>query len=120
MAFRISGLSPYPFKMLFGLPDHELALLNIERYWVDSNPGFPDRIEMKEAEIGQSVLLLNHVCQPAQTPYRASHAIFISESATQAYNAVDQVPESLRIRLLSLRAYSQQGMMLDAGCWMLM
>lgn len=113
MAFRISGLSPEPFKMLFGLPDHELALLNIERYWVDSNPGFPDRIEMKEAEIGQSVLL-NHVCQPAQTPYRASHAIFISESATQAYNAVDQVPESLRIRLLSLRAYSQQGMMLDA------
>lgn len=114
MAFRISGLSPEPFKMLFGLPGHELALLNIERYWVDSNPGFPDRIELKEAEIGQSVLLLNHVCQPAQTPYRASHAIFISESATRAYNAVDQVPESLRIRLLSLRAYSRQGMMLDA------
>ena len=114
MTFRISGLSPEPFKGLFGLSDPELALLNIKRYRVDSNPGFPDRIEMKEAEIGQSVLLLNHVCQPADTPYRASHAIFIREGAVQQYNAVDQVPESLRIRLLSLRAYSENGMMLDA------
>jgi hypothetical protein len=69
---------------------------------------------MKDAEPGQSVLLLNHVCQPAKTPYRASHAILIREWATQAYDAVDQVPESMRIRLLSLRAFNVDGMMLDA------
>jgi hypothetical protein len=69
---------------------------------------------MKDAEPGQSVLLLNHVCQPAKTPYRASHAIFIREWATQAYDAVDQVPESMRIRLLSLRAFNDDGMMLEA------
>jgi len=86
----------------------------MKRYIVDSNPGFPDRIAMKDAELGQSVLLLNHVCQPAKTPYRASHAIFIREWATQAYDAVDQVPESMRIRLLSLRAFNDDGMMLDA------
>lgn len=114
MAFRITGLSPDPFQSLFGLPDQELASLGIKRYIVDSNPGFPDRIEMKDAELGQSVLLLNHVCQPANTPYRASHAIFIREWATQAYDAVDQVPESMRIRLLSLRAFSDDGMILDA------
>ncbi|WP_339543378.1 DUF1203 domain-containing protein [Pseudomonas sp. JAI120] len=114
MAFRISGLSPDPFQSLFGLPDQELASLGIKRYIVDSNPGFPDRIEMKDAELGQSVLLLNHVCQPAKTPYRASHAIFIREWATYAYDAVDQVPESMRIRLLSLRAFTDDGMMLDA------
>ena len=114
MAFRITGLSPEPFQSLFGLPDQELASLGIKRYIVDSNPGFPDRIEMKDAELGQSVLLLNHVCQPAKTPYRASHAIFIREWATHAYDAVDQVPESMRIRLLSLRAFTDDGMMLDA------
>lgn len=86
----------------------------MKRYIVDCKPGFPDRIEMKDAELGQSVLLLNHVCQPAKTPYRASHAIFIREGATQAYDAVNQVPESMRIRLLSLRAYAEDGMMLDA------
>lgn len=114
MAFRITGLSPEPFQSLFGLPDQELASLGIKRYIVDSNPGFPDRIEMKDVEQGQSVLLLNHVCQPAKTPYRASHAIFIREWATHAYDAVDQVPESMRIRLLSLRAFTDDGMMLDA------
>ncbi|WP_124359083.1 DUF1203 domain-containing protein [Pseudomonas orientalis] len=114
MTFRISGLSPEPFRALFGLSDHELASLNIKRYRVDSRPGFPDRIEMKEAEIGQSVLLLNHVCQPADTPYRAAHAIFIREGASHQYSAVDEVPESVRIRLLSLRAYSKGAMMLDA------
>lgn len=114
MVFRITGLSPEPFQSLFGLPDQELASLGIKRYIVDSNPGFPDRIEMKDAELGQSVLLLNHVCQPAKTPYRASHAIFIREWATHAYDAVDQVPESMRIRMLSLRAFTDDGMMLDA------
>jgi len=114
MVFRITGLCPEPFQSLFGLPDQELASLGVKRYIVDSNPGFPDRIEMKDAKLGQSVLLLNHVSQPAKTPYHASHAIFVREWATQAYDAVDQVPESMRIRLLSLRAFTDDGMMLDA------
>jgi hypothetical protein len=114
MTFRISGLSPEPFQALFGLPDQALAALGVKRYQVDSDPGFPDRIELKDAQIGQSVLLLNHVCQPADTPYRASHAIFVREGATQVYDAVEQVPEAMRIRLLSLRAYADSGMMIDA------
>jgi len=114
MGFRISGLCAEPFQVFFGLPDQQLASLGIKRYIVDRQPGFPDRIEMKDAELGQSMLLLNHVCQPAETPYRASHAIFIREGAMQTFDAVDQVPESMRIRLLSLRAYSEDGMMIDA------
>lgn len=114
MTFRISGLSPEPFQALFGLPDQALAALGVKRYQVDSDPGFPDRIELKDAQIGQSVLLLNHVCQPADTPYRASHAIFVREGATRVYDAVGQVPEAMRIRLLSLPAYADSGMMIDA------
>lgn len=114
MSFRIRGLSPAPFLPYFGLPDAELATLGIIRQVVDSQPGYPDRIELRDAAIGDTVLLLNHVCQDADTPYRASHAIFIREGATQQYDAVDQVPASLRIRLLSLRAYDEHGMMLDA------
>jgi hypothetical protein len=114
MTFRISGLSPEPFQALFGLPDQALEALGVKRYQVDSDPGFPDRIELKDAQIGQSVLLLNHVCHPADTPYRASHAIFVREGAAQVYDAVGQVPEAMRIRLLSLRAYTDSGMMIDA------
>lgn len=114
MTFRITGLSPEPFQSLFGLPDAELALRGVKRYSVDHSPGFPDRIEMRDAMPGETVLLLNHLCQPAETPYRASHAIFVREGATQAYDAVDEVPEVMRLRLLSLRAYDAEGMMLDA------
>lgn len=114
MSFRIRGLSPAPFLACFGLPDAELAALGIIRHVVDNQPGYPDRIELRDAAIGDTVLLLNHVCQDADTPYRASHAIFIREGATQAYDAVDQVPESMRIRLLSLRGYTEGGMMVDA------
>ena len=69
---------------------------------------------MRDAEVGERLLLLNHVCQPANTPYRASHAIFVREGAEITYDRVDQVPEVMRGRLLSLRAYDALGMMLDA------
>jgi hypothetical protein len=114
MAFRITGLSPEPFEHLFGLPDDKLAEHGVKRYVADEVPGYPCRIEMRDAEPGETVLLLNHVCQPAETPYRASHAIFIREGATDKYNQVDQVPGVMRVRLLSLRAYDTEGMMLDA------
>ncbi|MFO1131472.1 MAG: DUF1203 domain-containing protein [Hyphomicrobiales bacterium] len=114
MAFRITGLSPEPFRHLFGLSDDELSRHGVKRYVVDATPGYPDRIEMRDAEPGETVLLLNHVCQPADTPYRASHAIFVREGAGEAYDAVDEVPAVMRTRLLSLRAFDAEGMMRDA------
>lgn len=114
MPFRVSGLSPEPFMPLFGLPDEELARRGVKRYVVDRRPGFPDRIEMRDAEIGETVLLLNHTCQPADTPYRATHAIFVREGATETYDQIDQVPQAMRGRLLSLRGYDAGGMMVDA------
>jgi hypothetical protein len=114
MAFRISGLSSEPFRHLYGLSDAELAKQGVKRYVVDTPSGYPDRIEMRDAAPGESVLLLNHVCQPAQTAYRASHAIFVREGAEETYDRVDEVPDVMRLRLLSLRAYDKDGMMLDA------
>ena len=112
--FRITGLTPEPFQHLFGLPDDELARHGAKRYVANTKPGFPCRIEMRDAEPGETVLLLNHTCQAAETPYRASHAIFVREGATETFDRVDQVPEVMRVRLLSLRAYDAAGMMLDA------
>jgi hypothetical protein len=114
LSFRITGLSPEPFRHLFGLSDLELSKHHAKRYVADTKPGFPCRIEMRDAEPGETLLLLNHVCQPADTPYRASHAIFVREGATHRYDAVDELPEVMRVRLLSLRAYDADGMMLDA------
>jgi hypothetical protein len=114
MTFRITGLSAEPFRHLFGLSDAALAAQGAKRYVVDEKPGFPDRVEMREGEIGETMLLLNHVSQPAETPYRSTHAIFVREGAEQAYDRVDEIPEVMRGRLLSLRAFDADGMMLDA------
>ena len=84
MSFRITGLDPAPFRRLYGLSGVELARLGVKRATADTKPGFPDRVEMRDAEPGESVLLLNYVHQPAKTPYRASHAIFVREGAERA------------------------------------
>jgi hypothetical protein len=114
MSFRITGLDPAPFRALYGLANIELASLGVKRCRVDARPGFPDRVEMRDAEPGETVLLLNYVHQPAATPYKASHAIFVREGAERAYVGVDEAPECLRLRMLSLRAFDASGDMVDA------
>ena len=114
MGFRVNGLSPDGFIHLYGLTDDELAKHGAVRYIVDETPGFPDRIEMRDDEIGDKMLLINHVSQAADTPYRASHAIFVREGALEQYSATNVIPEVMRIRLLSLRAFDDGGDMLDA------
>jgi Protein of unknown function (DUF1203) len=114
MSFRITGLSPEPFRPLFGLSDQELAAQGVRRYVADSKPGFPDRVEMRDAEPGETVLLLNYTHQPADTPYRASHAIFVIEGAKVRYDRIDEVPAALRLRTLSLRAFDKDDLIVDA------
>ncbi len=114
MVFRIKGLSPEPFRHLYGLSDEELATEGVKRYVADTKPGFPDRVEMRDGEPGEIFLLINHVCQPANTPYRATHAIFVREGAEQTFDQIDEVPEVMRVRLMSLRAYDEEDMMVDA------
>jgi hypothetical protein len=114
MSFRITGLSPAPFRALFSLPDEELIARGIKRYVADSKPGFPDRIELRDAEPGEALLLLNYTHQPANNPYHASHAIFVAEGAKHRYDRVDEVPQAMRIRTLSLRAYDANDLIVDA------
>ena len=114
MSFRITGLDPAPFRHLYGLTDDELVARGARRTIANAKPGFPDRIELRDAEPGEPLLLLNYTHQPADTPYRASHAIFVREGAEQAYEAVDEVPKALRLRPISLRAFDGHGEMVDA------
>src|SRR5579862_6370865 len=114
MHFRISGLDAAPFRHLYGLSDEALAAAGAKRVVVDAKPGFPERIEVRDLDPGETAILLNYVHQPAQTPYRASHAIFIREGAERRYVGMDEVPEVIRIRPISLRAFNTDGEMVDA------
>ena len=111
MSFRITGLPAERFTPLFGLNDDELARHGALRY---RGAGLPDRITLRDTTEGESVLLINHEHQPADTPYRSRHAIFVREGATNRFDAINTVPDMLHSRLLSLRAFDANGMMVDA------
>lgn len=114
MSFRISALPIGPFKALFTRSDEELRARGARRVIADSKPGFPCRVSLEDAEVGEELLLVNYEHQPADTPYRSTHAIFVRQNAAQAHPATDEVPEALQLRLLSLRAFDGQGMLLEA------
>jgi hypothetical protein len=114
MNFQISGLPVAPFAPLFGQPDHELARRGIFRHTADRTLGFPCRVSLRDAEPGETLLLLNYEHLPVASPYRSSHAIYVREFAVEARPAVDEVPEVLRRRMLSIRGFDKEGMMRDA------
>jgi hypothetical protein len=114
MDFRITGLSPEPFRPLFGLSEAELARRGALRQIVDRKPGYPDRIELRDPDPGESVLLLNYTHLPVETPFRSSYAIYVREGAQSRYDRVNEVPEQLRSRVLSLRAFERNDMLRDA------
>jgi hypothetical protein len=114
MSYRITGLDPASFSRHYGRSDGDLARLGIRRVIADASPGYPDRVELRDVEPGERLLLLNYTHQPADTPYRASHAIFVREGALRRFDRIDEIPEPLRIRPISLRAFDAAHAMVDA------
>ena len=114
MHYRLTGLDRTEFVPLFGLDDAGLARRGARRCIVDARPGFPDRIELRDLEPGEVALLVNYVHQPGDSPFRASHAIYVGERSLERYDAVDRLPDMLRLRPISLRAFDATHMLRDA------
>ena len=112
--FRISALTREAFEPLFALDDAALAAHGARRVVADDKPGFPCRVSLVDAEPGETLLLLSHLHHDVAGPYRASGPIYVRERAVMATPAAGDVPELLRVRLLSLRAYDAAGWLRDA------
>ena len=115
MTYRILGLDPTPFTGLYGKTDAALHALGARRMIADSKPGFPDRVELRDAEPGDAVILVNFEHQSAPTPFRSAHAIFVLEGATTPFDRIGQLPPVMMTRTMSLRAFDAEGMMTDAA-----
>lgn len=113
MAFQISAL-PASFTPLFRLSDAALAAREALRRVVDVSPGYPCRVSLRDAAIGETVILTHFEHHAVASPFRASHAIYVREGAAQAQLAANEVPVMLRTRLLSLRAFDRDGLLVDA------
>jgi hypothetical protein len=112
MSYRITGLDPAPFRPLFALSDEELAERGMARMTVTEKPSFPCRVSLVDRDVGEQVILLNHISHDVANPYRASHAIFVADAEQAEF--VDELPPVFASRMLSLRAFDADGMMADA------
>ena len=112
--FQISALNPTAFLHLFELENHELLNLGAVRMLVDKPTGFPCRISLQNAAVGEQVILLTYQHHDTSSPYRASGPVFIKQNAVEAIPAINEIPAMLLQRLLSVRAYDSTGMMLQA------
>jgi hypothetical protein len=113
MSFRVLGLAPEQFRRYFAMPDAALRGLGARRVIADQ-PKLPCRVSMAHAEVGEELVLVNYEHQSANTPYRATHAIYVRKLADRAYDATDEIPEVLVTRLLAVRAFDAEHMMIDA------
>jgi len=114
MDYMIEGIDPARYAPLFGLPDAALTSRGAVRMVADAAPGYPCRVSLEDALPGIALLLVNHVSRPAPGPYRTAHAIFVTEGAAAPARFVNAMPPVFGPRVLSLRGFDADGMMVDA------
>ncbi len=115
---------PYNFQMFpihqesissfVNLGEKELKNLGIIKTIVDEKPGYPCRLSLQDAEIGEEVLLFTYQHHKVSSPYQSSGPIFVRTNAEKATLAQNEIPLMLHHRLLSLRIYDKDAMMIDA------
>ena len=113
MSFRITGLPAEDFAPLFDLSDAELAARGaVRRIAEQRTPGTPCRISLTDASAGEELLLVNYEHHSVSSPYRMRFAVFVRRGE-ERYDAIDQVPEQLRLRTLAVRSFDADAMMDD-------
>lgn len=111
MSFRIRGLPAKDFAHLFSLSDDELAAQGAVRGIADGRtPGYPCRISLTDSLPGDELLLVNYEHHPVNSPYRMRFAVYVRRGE-KTYDAIDEIPEQLRIRTLAVRAFDRDAMM---------
>ncbi|HEX7607181.1 MAG TPA: DUF1203 domain-containing protein [Usitatibacter sp.] len=113
MHFQISGLDPAQFAPFHAMSDEELARHRARRVTATEYPGYPCRVTLDDAQPGEELVLLNFEHLPVDSPYRSSHAIYVRANAARKCEAIDQVPPALERRLLSVRGFDANGLMIS-------
>jgi hypothetical protein len=103
MTYRIEGLDP-----------DLVRTAGAQRVTATAKPGFPCRVTLEDAEVGETMLLFHHVSHDVDTPYRSAYAIYVRENAQAPAHYVDEVPPILQGRPLGLRGFDAVGMLRGA------
>ena len=114
MNYQLRGLEPALFEKFFALDEAALAERGMRWMRVDQPVGFPCRISLEDAPVGEDVLLLPFTHQDSRSPYRASGPVFVRRGRTEAARILNRLPTYLTLRPLSVRAYDTADEIVDA------
>ena len=114
MTFQIEALPQTTFQDLFEMGDAERAARNAQLIWVAEVHSAPCRISLEDAVPGEEIILAPYEHLPFRSPFRASGPIFVRKGIARAEPAPGEVPDALRRRLISLRAYDRNNEMILA------
>jgi hypothetical protein len=81
----------------------------------DEHPGYPCRQCLQDAQIGEVLILVSHDPFEHDSPYRSASPIFLHSERCAPFEGGSVVPDQLTIRQLSVRAFDDLDMMLDAA-----
>lgn len=114
-SFQLVGIDHEPFQSLFALSDEQLSKISAKRCTATESPGYPCRISLEDAQLGEELLLLPYLHQPASSPYRSSGPIYVRQGVQQRRLPVNYIPSYVSTRLMSVRAYNAAHMIVDAS-----
>ena len=103
--FRIVAIEN-EFNHLFNLSQEELAEKGMAKMIVDEKPGYPCRVTLEDANIGEEVLLFPFEHHKTKSPYKASGPIIIRKNAVKINLPINEIPEMFFKRLQSIRVSS--------------
>lgn len=112
--FKLEALNYLDFEYLNDLSETELAENHIKKIIADKFPGFPCRVTLEDAAIGETVFLLNYDFHNVNSPYRASGPVFVRANQLTKKYAQNEIPVMFNHRLLSIRGYNKEAMMIFA------
>jgi hypothetical protein len=115
-------MSSHPFTIAAIDPQiaDRLRAIGGDLYVADSKPNYPCRQCLRDAEIGEELILVSYdpfEHSDSSSPYRSTSPIFLHREPCTPYSPVDEpsLPEQLTCRTLSVRAFAADEMMLDAA-----
>lgn len=114
MTFQIHALPLAPFENLLAMDDAKLFERRACWRTADCEPGYPCRVSLEDAKAGERLILANFEHLAENSPYRASHAVFVRAGARQARPEPGSIPDVIRRRLISVRGFDGNWMMAAA------
>ncbi len=83
-------------------------------YVADECPGYPCRQCLRDAAVGDELILVSYDPFETDSPYRSASPIFLHRKSCRRDVTNPELPEQLTRRQLSVRCYDSAEMMIDA------